>query len=58
MDVNAQNDTSRQAHGRMSPFRNDTSTQLAIAVGLSLLVAVALHVKFNTSASVGVKVGR
>ena len=56
MDVNAQNDTSRQAHGRMSPFRNDTSTQLAIAVGLALLVAVALHIKF--SGAVGVKVGR
>jgi hypothetical protein len=54
MDVNAQKDS--QAHGKMSPFRWDTDTQLALTVGIALLVAVALHIKFNASA--GVRVGR
>ncbi len=54
MDVNAQTDS--QAHGRMSPFRWDTSTQLAATVGLALLVALLLHVKFNAAA--GVRVGK
>lgn len=54
MDVSAQKDT--QAHGRMSPFRWDTSTQLAVTVAVALLVAVILHVKFNASA--GVRVGK
>jgi|HubBroStandDraft_1064217.scaffolds.fasta_scaffold195087_2 uncharacterized membrane protein YgaE (UPF0421/DUF939 family) len=54
MDVNAQVDS--RAHGKNSPFRWDTSTQLAVAVGLALLIAVVLHVKFNASA--GVRVGK
>lgn len=54
MDVNAQTDTN--AHGRMSPLRWDTSTQLAVTVGIALLIAIALHIKFNASA--GVKVGK
>lgn len=56
MDVNAQ--TNSQAHGRMSPFRWDTSTQLAVAVGVALLVALALHVKFNAGVNAGVRVGK
>jgi hypothetical protein len=43
------------AHGKMGPFRWDTSTQLAVIVALALLVAVMLHVKFGIRgiASVG-----
>lgn len=54
MDVNAQTDSN--AHGRMSPLRWDTSTQLAATVGVALLIAILLHIKFNASA--GVRVGR
>jgi hypothetical protein len=55
MDVNAQTDSN--AHGRMSPFRWDTSTQLAATVAVALFIAIVLHVKFNSGASVGLKVG-
>jgi len=48
--------TSTQGHGKMSPFRWDTSTQLAVVVGLALLVAILLHVKFK--GAVGVSVGK
>lgn len=51
MDVPASN---ASAHGKMSPARWDTSTQLALTVGLALLVAILLHVKFNASAGIGV----
>lgn len=39
----------------MSPFRWDTSTQLALTVFIALVIAVVLHVKFKggISASVG-----
>jgi hypothetical protein len=40
----------------MTPKRWDTSTQLAFVVGLALLVAILLHIKFNASA--GVRVGK
>ena len=55
MDVNAAN-SNQTGHGRMSPVRWDTSTQLATAVGVALLVAILLHIKFNASA--GVRVGK
>jgi hypothetical protein len=56
MDVNAQVDSN--AHGRMSPFRWDTSTQLAATVGAALLIAILLHIKFKGSVSAGIKAGR
>jgi hypothetical protein len=40
----------------MHPFRWDTSTQLALTVGIALLVAILLHVKFK--GAVGVSVGK
>jgi hypothetical protein len=53
MDTPASSATA--AHGKMGPFRWDTSTQLALIVGLALLVAVMLHVKFGIrgTASIG-----
>jgi len=57
MDVNAAN-SNQTGHGRMSPFRWDTSTQLAATVGVALLVAILLHIKFNAGANVGVRVGK
>lgn len=52
MDKPANTDS---AHGKMSPFRWDTSTQLAVIVGAALLLALVLHVKVKggVSASVG-----
>jgi hypothetical protein len=44
------------AHGKMGPFRWDASTQLALIVGLALLVAILLHVKFGIKG--GVSVGK
>lgn len=53
MDVPA---NSSNGHGKMSPFRWDTSTQLALTVGIALLVALLLHVKFK--GAVGVSAGK
>ena len=49
MDVPA---NSANGHGKMSPFRWDTSTQLAVTLGIALLVALLLHVKFKGGVSV------
>jgi hypothetical protein len=53
MDVPASG--TQAAHGKMGPFRWDTSTQLALMVGLALLIAILLHVKFGIrgTASIG-----
>ena len=50
--------TSTQGHGKMSPLRWDTSTQLALTVGLALLVAILLHIKFKGSIGASVGVGK
>lgn len=51
MDVPA--NSARAAHGRMGPFRWDSSTQLALIVFIALVVAILLHVRFKGAVSVG-----
>jgi len=43
---------SSNGHGKMSPFRWDASTQLAVAVGLALIVALLLNIKVKGGVSV------
>lgn len=45
-----------KAHGKSASLRWDTSTQFAVTVAVALLIAIALHIKFNASA--GVRVGK
>jgi hypothetical protein len=54
MDIPANN--AAAAHGKNHLFRWDTSTQLALTLGIALLIAILLHVKFK--GAVGVSVGK
>lgn len=51
MDVPA--DTARAGHGKMSPFRWDTSTQLATLVAIALVAAVALNMRLKAQVKIG-----